>query len=322
MSALQATNSKLNKHPGAMASQKKKKDKSNHTLAKAGSSKALSTSLDIYFAEINRFPLLSRDEEHRLALQYWKTGDARIAHKLVTSNLRFVVKIAMQYTKYGIKLKDLIQEGNLGLMMAVKRFDPNRGHRLISYAVWWIRAYMQKYILDSWSLVRMGTTQAQRKLFNSMKRIQRKLLAMQGEEPSDKQLAETLEVKEQEVRDMKARLQSRDVSLDTPVDGESGTSRLDLVVSGQEDIDAQLIRKSNLELVKKAVRKLRRHLNEKETRVLDNRLLANDPSTLQEVGNELSISRERVRQIEENVKKKLRETIQGMLAEGEVIDVE
>jgi RNA polymerase sigma-32 factor len=280
------------------------------------------TSLDRYLAEVSRFPLLTREEEYELAMRYYEKGDMEAAHKLVTANLRFVVKIAMQYSKYGLKLTDLIQEGNVGLMMAVKKFDPTRGFKLISYAVYWIRAYIQKHLLDSWSLVRLGTTQAQRKLFNSMKRVQRKIRSLEGEEASDERLANVLEVREEDVREMRGRIAGRDLSLDTPLDYDGGATRMDFLASDTENVEDYLGRESNKKLVQKAIKSLVKTLNNKELEILHKRLLADDPVTLQNIGDKFSISRERVRQIEQSLKKKIKNSIEGLLEEGEVIDVE
>ena len=280
------------------------------------------TSLDRYLAEVSRFPLLSREEEYELAMRYYEKGDMDAAHKLVTANLRFVVKIAMQYSKYGLKLTDLIQEGNVGLMLAVKKFDPTRGFRLISYAVYWIRAYIQKHLLDSWSLVRLGTTQAQRKLFNSMKRIQRKIRSLEGEEASDERIAKVLDVREEDVREMRGRIAGRDLSLDAPLDQDGGSTRLDLLASDDENVDDYLGRESNRQLVQRAIKELTGSLNSKELEVLRKRLLTEEPATLQQIGDKFKISRERVRQIEQSLKNKIKKTIEGMLEEGEIIDVE
>src|SRR5512144_3133598 len=179
---------------------------------KRASISSTATSLELYLSEINRFPLLSVDEEQRLARTYAATGDTRAAHRLVTANLRFVVKVAYEYRSYGFKVSDLIQEGNIGLMKAVQKFDPDKGIRLISYAVWWIRAYIQNYILKSWSLVKLGTTQAQRKLFFSLARTKRELDKMSAEHGFDSdgedasKIAKKLRVKPGEVREMELRM--------------------------------------------------------------------------------------------------------------------
>src|SRR5512145_1964665 len=193
------------------------------------------SSLEIYLSEINRFPLLM-EEEQRLARRFCADGDTRSAHRLVTANLRFVVKVAYEYRSYGFRMADLIQEGNIGLMKAVQKFDPDKGIRLISYAVWWIRAYIQNYILKSWSLVKLGTTQAQRKLFFSLARTRRELDKTSVEHGADSdgrdanKVAKKLRVKASEVREMELRLEGRDLSLDAPMSDDAGTSHLDFVV--------------------------------------------------------------------------------------------
>src|SRR5512132_263455 len=193
-------------------------------------------SLAMYLAEINKYPLLTVDEEQRRARLYAKSGDLDAAHKLVTSNLRFVVKVAYEYRSYGIKMADLIQEGNIGLMKAVQKFDPDKGIRLISYAVWWIRAYIQNYILKSWSLVKLGTTQAQRKLFFSLARTKRELDKMSAEHGFDSdgedasKIAKKLKVKPGEVEEMTQRMEGRDLSLDAPMGDDGGYSHVDFVV--------------------------------------------------------------------------------------------
>src|SRR6266568_484149 len=188
------------------------------------------SSLELYLSEINQFPLLAVEEEQSLARTYRRKGDTRAAHRLVTANLRFVVKVAYEYRSYGFKMADLIQEGNIGLMKAVQKFDPDKGIRLISYAVWWIRAYIQNYILKSWSLVKLGTTQAQRKLFFSLARTKRELDKMSAEHGCDSdgedssKIAKELKVKPGEVEEMTQRMLGRDLSLDAPLSDDSGRS--------------------------------------------------------------------------------------------------
>uniref|UniRef100_UPI003D819889 RNA polymerase factor sigma-32 n=1 Tax=Trichloromonas sp. TaxID=3069249 RepID=UPI003D819889 len=178
---------------------------------------------DHYMAQVKQFDLLSREEEYELAKRYRRDGDLEAAHRLTCANLRFVVKVAMEYRNYGMKLLDLIQEGNIGLMMAVKKFDPERGIRLISYAVWWIRAYIQNYIVKTWSLVKIGTTQAQKKLFFKLKQTQAALLRLTGREDHD-ELARELEVRNEDVEEMVTRMAARDTSLNVDlVEGESFT---------------------------------------------------------------------------------------------------
>ena len=200
-------------------------------------SRAPTSSLELYLSEINRYPLLTVEEEQRLARAFRDDGDTRAAHRLVTANLRFVVKVAYEYRSYGFRMADLIQEGNIGLMKAVQKFDPDKGIRLISYAVWWIRAYIQNYILKSWSLVKLGTTQAQRKLFFSLARTKRELDKMSHEHGADSdghdadKVAKKLRVKPTEVREMEQRMDGRDLSLDAPMGDDGGYSHVDFVVS-------------------------------------------------------------------------------------------
>jgi len=203
-------------------------------------------SVDLYMAEINRFPLLKAEEEFKLAVRFAKYNDMQAAEKLVTSNLRFVVKIAHEYKKYSVKLIDLIQEGNIGLMHAVKKFDPYKGYRLISYAVWWIRAYMQNFVIKSWSLVKIGTTQAQRKLFFKLNQAKKKLQAISQKSPEFKEIAEMLNVKETEIEEMNLRLNNRDVSLNATIDDEGESTYIDnLVYKGKSQEDALIKKRRN-----------------------------------------------------------------------------
>src|SRR5512132_839797 len=203
-------------------------------------------SLAMYLAEINKYPLLTVDEEQRRARLYAKSGDLDAAHTLITSNLRFVVKVAYEYRSYGIRMADLIQEGNIGLMKAVQKFDADKGIRLISYAVWWIRAYIQNYILKSWSLVKLGTTQAQRKLFFSLARTRRELDKTSTEHGADSdgrdsnKVASKLRVKASEVEEMAQRMEGRDLSLDAPMGDDGGSSHVDFVAATDPGADDEL----------------------------------------------------------------------------------
>src|SRR5215208_4721308 len=205
-----------------------------------------SNSLDLYLSEINRLPLLTVDEEQLLARHFRKIADTLSAHRLVTANQRFGVKVAYEYRSYGFRMADLVQEGNIGLMKAVQKFDPDKGIRLISYAVWWIRAYIQNYILKSWSLVKLGTTQAQRKLFFSLRRTKRELDKTSVEHGLDsdgrdaQKIARKLHVKPGEVREMEQRMDGRDLSLDAPMGDDGGSSHLDFVASGSAGQDDTL----------------------------------------------------------------------------------
>jgi RNA polymerase sigma-32 factor len=267
---------------------------------------SVTSTLDIYIAEINRHPILSADEEFRFAVKFKKYNDLEAAEKLVVSNLRFVVKIAHEYRNYGIKLADLIQEGNIGLMHAVKKFDPYKGYRLISYAVWWIRAYIQNFIIKSWSLVKIGTTQAQRKLFFKLGQAKKKLEALSQRNPEFAEIAESLGVKETEIAEMDQRLTYRDLSLDAYISGEGETSHLDSLTYKGEDQETSLIKKEETEIVKRNIAGALTNLNERESYIVRHRIMTDSPKTLQEIGNKYNITRERARQIEKQALKKLR----------------
>jgi len=280
---------------------------------------AVTDSIDLYMAEINRFPILKAEEEFKLAVRFVKENDMKAAEKLVTSNLRFVVKIAHEYKNYRVKLIDLIQEGNIGLMHAVKKFDPYKGYRLISYAVWWIRAYMQNFVIKSWSLVKIGTTQAQRKLFFKLNQAKKKLEAISQKNPEFKEIAEMLNVTEKEIEEMDLRLNNRDVSLNAAIDDEGESTYIDhLVDKGTSQEDA-LIKKDEMALVKKNIAGALEKLNEREGYIIRRRVMADDPATLQEIGDRFNITRERARQIEKEALKKLRLVIPHLSDEPKLI---
>ena len=265
---------------------------------------AITATLDIYIAEINRFPILKAEEEFKLAVQWKKENSMEAAEKLVVSNLRFVVKIAHEYKSYRVKLADLIQEGHIGLMHAVKKFDPYKGYRLISYAVWWIRAYIQNYIIKSWSIVKIGTTQAQRTLFFKMSQTKRDIQLLTKEKPEFGEIAASLGVKEWEVAQMDSRMGS-DLSLDAYVGEESEITHGDSLVYEGEDQETALIKKEEMALVQRDIAGALTSLNEKESFIVMNRLMADDPMTLQEIGDRYNFTRERARQIERQAIKKL-----------------
>jgi RNA polymerase sigma-32 factor len=270
---------------------------------------ALTGTLDRYIAEINQFPLLTPEEEFSLAVRLKKFNDMEAAEKLVVSNLRFVVKIAHEYRNYGIKLADLIQEGNIGLMHAVKKFDPYKGYRLISYAVWWIRAYMQNYIIKTWSLVKIGTTQAQRKLFFKLGQAKRKLEALSQKNPEFGEIAASLGVKSVEIEEMDLRMSNRDVSLDAFINDDSDATHIDYLTYDGEDQETALIRKEEMDILKSHIAGALNKLTEKEKYIIKKRVMADDPMTLQEIGDRYKITRERARQIEKQALKKLRLSI-------------
>ena len=266
--------------------------------------------IDRYVAEIHKFPVLSREEELTLARRYHDTGDIEAAHKLVVSNLRFVVKIAHEYKGYGLKLLDLIQEGNVGLMLAVKKYEPERGYRLISYAVWLIRAYIRNFILRTWSFVRLGTTQASRKLFFKLRSTRSQLeQENEGVAPSSAELAKALNVPEAEVLDMEMRLAGRDFSLDAATDEDRPTRGLDRLPSPNENQEERLARLEDHALVEKVLASALDTLTDKERDIIERRILNEDPETLQQIGDRLGVSRERVRQLENRALKKLRKAM-------------
>jgi len=250
--------------------------------------------------------VLSAEEEFKLAVRFKKFNDVAAAEKLVISNLRFVVKIAHEYRSYGMKLADLIQEGNIGLMHAVKKFDPYKGYRLISYAVWWIRAYIQNFIIKSWSLVKIGTTQAQRKLFFKLSQAKKKLETLSQKNPEFGEIAESLGVKENEIEEMDLRLSHRDLSLDAYINDEGETTHIDNLTYKGEDQEMALIRKEEMDMVKRNIAGALVNLNERESYIVKHRIMTDNPITLQEIGSKYNITRERARQIEKQALKKLR----------------
>ena len=261
--------------------------------------------LQRYLSEIRRFPLLSREEEHRLAVEYKEYGNIEAAYKLVTGNLRLVVMIAREYQKAFKNLLDLIQEGNMGLMEAVKNFDPYRGVRFPSYAVWWIRAYIIRYIMNDWRMVKIGTTQAQRKLFFNLQKEKERIEA-EGLTPGPKLLAQRLNVKEDEVVEMEQRLANRDLSVDMPVGDDEEATMLNFLPDDKQSPEEHIAETEYREVLQQTMEQFANTLKDKELVIFRERLLSEDPITLREIGEKYGISRERVRQIEERVKKKLK----------------
>jgi RNA polymerase sigma-32 factor len=265
--------------------------------------------LQAYMREVQRHPLLSSDEEHKLAVEYVKGGQNRdVAARLVTANLRLVVKIAYEYRRAYRNMMDLVQEGNIGLMQAVKRYDPYRGVKLSSYAAWWIRAYMLRFILNNWRLVKVGTTQAQRKLFFNLNKEKARLTAM-GIEPSHAEIAKRLNVAESEVTEMDRRLARADASLDATVNEADGrsTTRLELMPSSSATPDQIAEGSEFSELLQAQLEQFRKTLSGKDVDIFDKRVVADEPLTLQELGDQFGVSRERVRQLESRLMGKLRE---------------
>ncbi|WP_437530008.1 RNA polymerase factor sigma-32 [Sorangium sp. So ce726] len=277
--------------------------------------------LQAYLREVQRHALLTPDEEKELTIKYTKTQDVATAARLVTANLRLVVKLAYEYRRAYKNIMDLIQEGNIGLMQAVKRYDPYRGVKLSSYAAWWIRAYILRFILNNWRLVKLGTTQAQRKLFFNLNKEKAKLSAM-GIEPTAAEIAKRLSVEEKEVVDMDRRLASGEASLDAPVGDLEGRTipRVELLVSSGASPDTAFEASEMGMLVHDRLSKFRETLKGKDVIIFDKRMAAEDPLTLQELGNEFGISRERVRQLEARLQSKLRTYLQEELGDAVEMD--
>ena len=267
-------------------------------------------SIDSYFQAIDRHPLLTKDEEVSLAKRKRDHGDLAAAHRLVNCNLRFVVKIAHEYEGYGMRLDDLVQEGNVGLIKAVQRFDPDRGVRLISYAVWWIRAYVQNFIISSWSLVKVGTTQTQRRLFFKLRSERNETTRRFPKKDSSaiiRDIADRMGLREKDVRDMELRLAGRDSSLDKQVRNDSTYALLDWLKSPRLGPDEEATQAERAVVVRQTLGDAAASFNERERYIVRNRVVNNDaPETLQEIGNHFHFSRERARQIETVVKGKLR----------------
>ncbi len=275
--------------------------------------------MQAYLREVQRHALLSREEESALTIHYAKTQDVRTAARLVTANLRLVVKLAYEYRRAYKNIMDLIQEGNIGLMQAVKRFDPYRGVKLSSYAAWWIRAYMLRFILNNARLVKLGTTQAQRKLFFNLNKEKARLSAM-GIEPTMAEIAKRLAVDEKEVIDMDRRLSGGEASLDAPVgsgpDGQRQIARIDTMASASTGPDLAYEQSEIGGLVQERLARFRETLKGKDIIIFDKRITAEDPLTLQELGDEFGVSRERVRQLEARLTQKLRTYLKDELGDA------
>lgn len=272
--------------------------------------------LQAYMRDVQRYRLLTPAEERDAALKYFEQGDVDAAAKLVTANLRLVVKIAYEYRRAHRHIPDLIQEGSIGLMQAVKKYDPYKGVKLSTYAAWWIRAYILRFILNNARLVKLGTTQAQRKLFFNLKKERARLTAM-GIEPTPETIAKRLNVPTEEVVQMDRRLAAGDMSLDMPSHAEEGApSRLDLLTARGGSVDDMLADAQVNELLRGKIHEFGASLTGKDARIFHERMLAEDPRTLQELGQEFGVSRERVRQLERRLQDKLKEFLDRELGEG------
>ena len=272
-------------------------------------------SLSLYLQEIKRFPILTAEEEYMLAKRYKEHGDAEAAHKLVTSHLRLVAKIAMGYRGYGLPVTDLISEGNVGIMQAVKKFDPEKGFRLATYAMWWIRAQIQEYVLHSWSLVKIGTTAAQKKLFFNLRKLKNQLGSIDDGSLSPenvREIANRLNVKEAEVKDMEGRLFSGDQSLNVQIGHEANTEWQDMIADDSEAQDKIVEKKDEFIHRKKLFNEALKILNPREKEIIKLRRLRDKPKKLEELSQQFNISRERVRQIEEKAIEKLQKEISNI----------
>jgi len=279
-------------------------------------------SLTRYLQEIRKFPMLEPEEEYMLAKRWKEHEESEAAHRLVTSHLRLVAKIAMGYRGYGLPLSELISEGNVGMMQAVKRFDPDRGFRLATYAMWWIRAAIQEYILHSWSLVKMGTTAAQKKLFFNLRKLKGQLQAVEDGDLSPenlKKIATELDVPEADVISMNRRLASPDHSLNAPLRSDSEGEWQDWLVDETESQETKLGERQELGLRRDLLEKAMTHLNERERHILGERRLKENPTTLEDLSQQYGISRERVRQIEVRAFEKLQKAIKAAALERRLV---
>ncbi len=301
---LPAQEARSDQQPPAPANEEDLKDRATHEVkttslaSSTGRGLARADPLQLYMQEVSRHPLLTREQEYELAVRYRETGDLDAAYRLVASNLRLVVKLAHEYHRNPLALLDLIQEGNIGLMQAVKKYDPSRGVKLSSYAAWWIRAYILRYIMDNWKMVKLGTTEAQRKLFFKLRQEQERLIS-QGFEATPKLLAERLNVTEQDVVEMDQRLGHDEVSLDAPIGEDGKETRADRSLpSTAMPTDERLGNEQLKRIFREKLAEFAKTLDGKERFIFERRLISDEPLTLQEIGDHYGVSRERARQIE------------------------
>lgn len=274
--------------------------------------------LSAYLNQIKRFPILEPDQEYALAKRFHDEGDVKAAHELVTSHLRLVAKIAMGYRRYGLPMADIIAEGNLGLMKAVKKFEPEKGFRLATYAMWWVKASINEYILNSWSLVKIGTVSTQKRIFYNLRKMKAQLGAYDEGGLTDEhaeQIADTLQVKKADVHAMNARLQSRDRSLNAPVGEEGDAERVDLLPDTAPNQEEMLEARQTRDRSRILVRTALDVLNDREKHIITQRRLIDEPVTLESLGEEYGLSRERVRQIEARAMQKLEARIKDLVKE-------
>ena len=273
---------------------------------------AVSNSLQSYLAKISNYPVLSREEEYELAVRHREHGDLEAARKLIVSNLKFVVRVANEYKNYNVNMMDIIQEGNIGLMKAVRGFDPTKGYRLISYAVWWIRAYIQNHVMKTWSLVKVGTNQSQRKLFYKLRSTKNRIEAGGAEIGKDvySEIARELDVPDSQVAEMDRIMSKKDLSLDANVKGDAKHTYLDTLGDGSSDQEQFVENSQTRPLLKRKIREALENLKDRERYIIERRVLADSPETLEKLSGRFGISRERVRQIEKNALDKIRREFQ------------
>lgn len=262
--------------------------------------------LQKYLAEVRRYPLLTREEEQRLIEEYRNLGKRESGIQLILSNLRLVISIAGPYTRPGMEQLDLIQEGNVGLLQALKRYDPSKGTRFGSYAAWWIKAYILRYVVANFRLVKLGTTQNQRKLFYNLKKERHKLES-QGFVPDTKLLADRLSVRERDIWQMEQRLGNREIPLHQPIGEDSDQTLLDIIPASEQNIDTELAEKHLKELFRKTLREFTETLNDRDRFVLTHRILSESPITLEELGKRFGVTKERSRQVQNRIIEKLRD---------------
>tara|TARA_Y100001970_G_scaffold287785_1_gene413301 strand:- start:2466 stop:3365 length:900 start_codon:yes stop_codon:yes gene_type:complete len=288
----------------------KKKKKKAQIINQNSNLPVPANSLEKYLTEISNYHILSREEEYDFATKYRESGDIEAARKLITSNLRFVVKIATEYKNYGLNLMDIIQEGNLGLMQAVTKFDPTKRYRLISYGVWWIRAYIQNFIMKNWSLVKIGTTQSQRKLFYKIRSA--KSLYNAGDISQDEyyqRLSEDLKISIKEIKEMDIRMGGKDFSLDEEIKVGEHQTKIEFLESGNQNQEDIVLKQEQNEELNSALTEALDILNDREKYIIQNRIISEDQQTLEEIGERFKISRERVRQIEKTAITKIKKIL-------------
>jgi RNA polymerase sigma-32 factor len=311
---------KVSKKSDPVPPKKKAAKKSESAAGSRGTDTALVKfdPLQRYLQELSQYELLTKEEEKEFAIRVQEEGDQEAAYRLITSNLRLVVKIAIDFQRLWMQnLLDLIQEGNIGLMQAVQKFDPYRGVKFSYYASFWIKAYILKFIMDNWRLVKIGTTQAQRKLFFRLKK-EKQRLASEGFDPKPKLLSERLGVSEQEVTDMDQRLDRWEVSLDAPIKEGSDNERIEFIATQAPSAETQVAKKEMEAVIREKLDSFKKDLSEREVYILENRVFSDAPATLQEIGERYGITRERVRQIESSMIKKIRAYFEREIPDFEV----